>query len=126
MTLPTITQDIIDLTPGDELILRFRTWDDYEDLLARRLDKSGLRIRYSSAKPEDYQAIALRELWIYRRSCLLIYLFDGQGYQESQNSYDFPDFNVKKIIPEYVERGWQVGSSISLREFEIFLKGLNQ
>lgn len=49
MTLPTITQDTIELAPADELILRFRTWDDYEDLLTRRQDKAGLKIRYSSA-----------------------------------------------------------------------------
>ncbi|WP_315789182.1 Uma2 family endonuclease [Fischerella sp. JS2] len=213
MTLPTITQNTIDLAPGDELILRFRTWEDYENLIARRQDKAGLKIRYSSAtqeirimsplsghgknadilsdlvkallryqnqdwevftpitlkrtnkqgvepdycfyiqnrqqilgkerinlefdppadlvievdltsstKAEDYQAIAPQELWIYRRSGLLIYLFDGQQYQESQTSYNFPDFDVKKLIPEYVDRGWQVGSSIAVREFEKFLR----
>ena len=52
MTLPTITQDRIDLSPGNELILRFRTWQDYENLLARRQDKAGLRIRYNSATQE--------------------------------------------------------------------------
>ena len=212
MTLPTITQDIIDLAPGDELILRFRTWDNYEDLLARRQDKAGLKIRYSSVtqeirimsplpghgkntdiladlvkallrhqgkdweaftpitlkkanqqgaepdycfyiqnrerilgkerldfevdpppdlvievdltsttKAEDYQAIAPTELWIYRRGNLLIYQFDGQQYRDSQNSYNFPDFDVKKLIPQYVERGWLVGSSVAVREFEKFL-----
>ena len=50
MTLPTISH--IDLAPGDELILRFRTWDDYEKLLCRRQDKAGLRIRYDSATGE--------------------------------------------------------------------------
>ncbi|MGJ5675773.1 MAG: hypothetical protein ACR9NN_19505 [Nostochopsis sp.] len=50
MTLPTITQNTIDLAPGDELILRFRTWEDYDNLIARRQDKAGLKIKYSSAK----------------------------------------------------------------------------
>lgn len=48
MTLPTITPDRIDLAPGDELILRFRTWQDYEALLNRRHDQAGLRIRYNA------------------------------------------------------------------------------
>lgn len=52
MTLPTITEDKIELAPGDELILRCRTWEDYEDLLARRQDKAGLRIKYSSLTSE--------------------------------------------------------------------------
>ncbi|AFZ26660.1 hypothetical protein Cylst_4587 [Cylindrospermum stagnale PCC 7417] len=213
MILPTITQDIIELAPGDELILRFRTWNDYENLLTRRQNKAGLRIKYNSAtqeirimsplpghgkntdiladlvkallrhqgkdweaftpitlkranqqaaepdycfyiqnrerilgkerldfeidpppdlvievdltsttKPEDYQAIAPGELWIYRRNNLLIYQFDGGQYQESQSSCNFPDFDVKKLIPHYVERGWQVGSSVVVREFKTFLR----
>ncbi|MCC5635503.1 Uma2 family endonuclease [Nostoc sp. CHAB 5844] len=213
MTLPLITQDVIALAPGDELILRCRTWDDYENLLNRRQDKAGLKIRYSTTtqeirimsplpghgknvdiladlvkallryqgqdweaftpitlkltnqqgaepdycfyiqnrqcilgkerldfeidpppdlvievdltsttKSEDYQAIAPGELWIYRRNNLLIYHFDEQQYQESQTSDNFPDFDVKKLIPQYVERSWQVGSSVAVREFEKFLQ----
>lgn len=213
MTLPTITQDTIELAPGDELILRFRSWNDYENLLARRQDQAGLKIKYSSAtqeirimsplpahgkntdiiadlvkallrhqgqdweaftpitlkrinqqgaepdycfyiqnrqrilgkerldfevdpppdlvievdltsttKPEDYQAISPAELWIYRRQNLLIYHFNEQEYQESQTSYNFPNFDVKKLINKYVELGWQVGSSVAVREFESFLR----
>lgn len=212
MVLPTITQDIIDLSPGDELILRFRTWEDYENLLSRRQDKAGLRIRYNSAtrelrimsplpkhgknadiladlvkallrhqgkdwdaftpitlkrlnqqgiepdycfyiqnrqsvlgkeeidlnvdpppdlvieidltsatKPEDYQAIGAKELWIYRWNQLRIYQFDGQQYQEIQTSLQFPNFDAKTLIPDYVDRGWQIGSSVALREFEQLL-----
>ncbi|AUT01781.1 hypothetical protein CLI64_16090 [Nostoc sp. CENA543] len=213
MTLPTITQNIIDLAPGDELILRFRTWDDYENLLIRRQDNAGLKIKYNSATQEirimsplpshgknadmladlvkallknqgkdweaftpitlkrinqqgvepdycfylqnrhlilgkerldleidpppdlvievdltsttkatDYQAIAPKELWIYRQSNLSIYQFDGQNYQESDISYHFPDFDVQGLIPHYIELGWQVGSSVAVREFETFLR----
>ncbi|MDJ0732519.1 MAG: Uma2 family endonuclease [Nostocaceae cyanobacterium] len=213
MILPTITPDRIELAPGDELILRFRTWDDYEDLVARRLDRAGLRIKYSSAtqvirimsplpehgknadiladlvkvllkyhgkdwdaftpitlkranlqgvepdycfyienrqgilgkerldlevdpvpdlvieidlisttKPEDYQVIPPRELWIYRRGNLLIYRFEGEGFQEYETSYHFPDFDVKEIIPQYIEQAWQVGSSVAVREFEEMLR----
>lgn len=213
MTLLTITQDAIEFAPGDEIILRFRSWDDYESLLIRRQDKAGLRIRYnsitqeikimsplpqhgknadiladlvkallrsqnkdweaftpitlkrnyhqgvepdycfyiqnrepilgkerinletdpppdlaievdltSSTSPQDYQAIGISELWIYRQKELLIYQFDGQQYQESQISQQFPDFNVKTFIPEWVDRSWQVGTSVVLREFEQFLQ----
>jgi Uma2 family endonuclease len=212
MTLPTITQDRIELSSGDELILRFRTWQDYEKLLACRQDKAGLRIRYNSAsqeirimsplpghgknadiladlvkallrhqgkdweaftpitlkrvnqqgvepdycfyiknraqilgkeridlendpapdlaieidltsttKAEDYQAIGVAEVWIYRQARLLIYCFDGKQYRERQTSQHFPDRDVKTLIPQHVNRGWQVGSSVALREFEQFL-----
>lgn len=72
----------------------------------------------SFTKPEDYQAIGVPELWIYRNQTLYIYLFDGQQYQESANSPTFPGTPVKQIIPQYVERAWEAGSSVALREFE--------
>jgi Uma2 family endonuclease len=213
MLLPTISEDTISLAPGDELILRFRTWEDYEALLARREDKAGLRIRYSSktqeirimsplprhgnqadlladlvkallrhigkdwqsftpitlkrinqqgiepdycfyidnraeilgkeridletdpppdlaieidltctTKPEDYQAIAPLELWVYRQSQLSIYQFDSQQYRESQISRWFPGYDLKTLIPQYCDRGWQIGSSVALREFEELLR----
>jgi Uma2 family endonuclease len=213
MVLPTISKDTISLAPGDELILRFRTWEDYEALLACREDKAGLRIRYSSqtqeirimsplprhgknadiladlvkallrheckdwdaftpitlkrinqqgvepdycfyidnraeilgkeridletdpppdlaieidltctTKPEDYQAIAPLELWVYRQSQLSIYQFDSQQYRESQISRWFPSYDLKTLIPQYCDRGWQMGSSVALREFEELLR----
>jgi Uma2 family endonuclease len=215
MTLPTITEDTISLAAGDELILRFRTWEDYEALLARREDKAGLRIRYNgktqeiriisplprhanqvdlladlvkailrhegkdwdaftpitlkrikqqgiepyycfyidnrasilgkeridletdtppdlaseidltcSTKPEDYQAIAPVELWIYRQSQLSIYQFDSQQYRESEISRWFPGYDLKSLIPQYGDRGWEIGSSVALREFESVLRSL--
>ncbi|NJP08859.1 MAG: Uma2 family endonuclease [Leptolyngbyaceae cyanobacterium RU_5_1] len=201
------------------MILRHRTWEDYEDLLVRRKDNAGLRIQYSSATqeikimsplpkhanvgdlladlvkailryqgkdwqsfmpvtlkqmgiqgiepdycfyiqnrnrilgkeriglsidpppdlaievditsityPEDYAAIAVPELWIYRSSELLIYGFDGQQYQDTQTSLQFPTLDVKTLLPQYCDRGWQLGSSVALRELEDFLNesGLRQ
>jgi Uma2 family endonuclease len=213
MVLPTISEDTISLASGDELILRFRTWEDYEALLARREDKAGLRIRYSSktqeirimsplpkhgnnadiladlvkallrdecrdwdaftpitlkrinqqgiepdycfyidnraeilgkeridletdpppdlaieidltctTKPDDYQAIAPLELWVYRQSQLSIYQFDSQQYRESQISRWFPSYDLKTLIPQYCDQGWQMGSSVALREFEEALR----
>lgn len=52
MVLPTISEDKIFLAAGDEIILLFRTWENYEELLARREDKAGLKIRYDSKTQE--------------------------------------------------------------------------
>lgn len=76
----------------------------------------------SSTKVEDYETIRVPELWIYRGQELHIYGFDGQRYQESQESGTFPGIPVKQLIPEYVERAWQAGSSVALREFEDYLQ----
>ena len=214
MSLPTITPDRIELTAGDEIILRFRDWQDYETLLARRHENAGLRIQYDSStqeirvmsplpghgknadliadfiktllknqgkdweaftpitlkrinqqgvepdycfyiqnrdailgheridlekdpppdlaieidmtsttRPEDYQSIGVKELWIYRQDELLIFCFDGQAYQEVQLSQQFPDSDIKALIPKYIERGWQAGSSVAIREFEAITRG---
>jgi Uma2 family endonuclease len=52
MVLPTIAPHGIELVAGDEVLLRFRSWQDYEDLLARRGERSGVRIRYDSGSQE--------------------------------------------------------------------------
>ena len=73
---------------------------------------------------EDYQAIAIPEVWIYRRQALKIYCWDGKAYQEQQVSPTLPDIDVKQLLPAYVERAWQAGSSVALREFEQALADL--
>jgi hypothetical protein len=78
----------------------------------------------SLTRSEDYQAIAIPELWIYRREALCIYLFDGQHYQESDHSPTFSEIAVKQLIPQFVERAWSAGSSVALREFEAHLREL--
>ncbi|MEO1131963.1 MAG: Uma2 family endonuclease [Cyanobacteria bacterium J06639_1] len=69
-----------------------------------------------------YKPIGVPEVWIYRNNSLFIYLFDGSTYQESDRSLLFPDFDVKTLIPEYVDRAWTKGSSVALREFESYLR----
>jgi Uma2 family endonuclease len=209
LALPLITENKIDPSPGDEIILRYRTWQDYEALLARYPEQAGLRIRYSHQTqeilfrsplpahgknadlladlvkallrhqgqeweafppitlkrdqrqgvepdycfyiqhrqqilgktrldleqdpppdlvlevdltartyPEDYQAIAPPELWIYRRQALLVYQFQGQTYQNSAHSRQFPSFPVTSLIPQHINQGWEVGSSVALGKFE--------
>ena len=67
---------------------------------------------------EAYQLLKIPELWVYRREELKIYLLIEDGYQESENSRLFPDINIKKLLPYYVELGWNQGSSLALRQFE--------
>jgi Uma2 family endonuclease len=76
----------------------------------------------SFTSPDAYEAIAIPELWIYRRKALSIYLFDGQHYQESIDSPTFLNIPVKQLIPQFVERAWEAGSSVALREFEAYLQ----
>jgi len=63
-------------------------------------------------------------MWIYREHALDIYLFDGQQYRESNGSLAFPGIPVGELIPQYMRRAWQIGSSAALRQFESALKDL--
>ena len=49
---------------------------------------------------------------------LKIYLFVDKNYQESSQSLLFDDWDVKSILPKYVELAWNQGSSLALRQFE--------
>lgn len=53
---------------------------------------------------QDYEDIRAPELWIYRERSLHIYRFDGQHYQERENSVIFPELALKQLIPIYVEQ----------------------
>ena len=67
---------------------------------------------------EAYELLKIPELWIYRQESLNIYLLQENSYQDSEKSNLFPDINIKKILPHYVELGWTQGASIALRQFE--------
>ncbi len=67
---------------------------------------------------DAYEAIAVPELWIYDSKRLRIYLLRDGHYIESDNSPNFPNIPLTKIIAVTVERAWQVGTVQALKEFE--------
>lgn len=69
-----------------------------------------------------YRVLAVPELWIYQQGTLSIHVLTLDGYEDSLTSPTFPDFDVKAILPNYIERAWSAGSSIALREFESFIR----
>ena len=75
---------------------------------------------------EDYIPLAVPEVWIYKSNELHIYHFENNCYLEVDTSQIFPNFSVKEIIPQYVSRAWEVGSSVALREFSQSLERLQQ
>lgn len=67
---------------------------------------------------QAYELLKIPELWIYRQESLTIYILQENSYQDSEKSNLFPDINIKKILPHYVELGWTEGSNIALCQFE--------
>ncbi|NET73707.1 MAG: Uma2 family endonuclease, partial [Sphaerospermopsis sp. SIO1G2] len=66
---------------------------------------------------DAYEAIGVRELWIFDTGKLFIYLWQDGKYFKSDRSHYFPDLEITKIIPDTVARSWQVGSFQALEEF---------
>jgi Uma2 family endonuclease len=67
---------------------------------------------------DAYEAIAVPELWVYANSKLTIYLLTNGQYIASETSPNFPSIPLTQIIPQIVERSWQVGTVEALAEFE--------
>ncbi|NEP18593.1 MAG: Uma2 family endonuclease [Leptolyngbya sp. SIO4C1] len=47
-----ITPESLDLSPGGEVILRHRTWDDYEAILKSRQDRAAVKVRFDASTQE--------------------------------------------------------------------------
>ena len=101
--------------------------DNYQAILGkRRLDMSidpppdlAIEIDVTSfTRIEDYISLAIPEVWIYKNGELRIYGFTNNSYIETDTSLIFSDFNIKAIVAQYIDRAWQAGSSIALKEFE--------
>ncbi len=100
--------------------------DNYQAILGKRkLDMSidpppdlAIEIDVTSFTDiEDYIALAIPEVWIYTKNELHIYHFTDNHYIETNTSLLFPNFSIREIVPQYVNRAWQVGSSVALKEF---------
>lgn len=78
----------------------------------------------SLARAQDYEGIAVPELWIYRGETLKIYVFENGRYEEQEASPTFPDIPIKELMPKYIEKAWQEGVSVAVREFEGWLRSL--
>jgi Uma2 family endonuclease len=76
----------------------------------------------SFTRIEDYVPFAVPEVWIYKSGRLEIYRFVTGRYLAQDESQIFPGIGVKELIPAYVKRAWQIGSSQTLREFEQVLE----
>ncbi|MBH8563193.1 Uma2 family endonuclease [Nostoc sp. CENA67] len=75
----------------------------------------------SKTELDAYEALAVPELWIYKRNKLTINVLQQGKYVESQTSPTFPGIAVMEIIPQFMQRAKEVGVSQTLAEFEIFI-----
>ena len=70
---------------------------------------------------DAYQAIKVPELWVYESGRLTIYILKNENYVKSEVSPTFPHSPLKQIIPNAIERSWQVGSLQAIKELEAMI-----
>ncbi|MDB9314766.1 Uma2 family endonuclease [Spirulina sp. CS-785/01] len=70
-----------------------------------------------------YQRLGVPELWVYSNPQLTIYVLQGEEYQETAFSPNFPDVNIQEAVLEVLQRAREIGSSLALQEFEESLRG---
>jgi len=66
---------------------------------------------------DHYEKIGVPELWRYTEKGLEIMVLVGNAYESTATSRQFPDFDLKKLIPHYLEESKQMGRNKSLKAF---------
>ena len=75
----------------------------------------------SKTRTDSYLALKVPELWIYASEQLTIYRLEGACYVKSPVSQIFPHVAIAHVIPQFVNRANEVGTSQALLEFEEWL-----
>ncbi|MEC4804681.1 MAG: hypothetical protein SAJ12_04380 [Jaaginema sp. PMC 1079.18] len=59
---------------------------------------------------------------LYKANQLEIYQLESNQYWRTEASRVFPSLPMRSLIQQYVNRSWEVGSSVALRELRQGLK----
>ncbi len=71
----------------------------------------------SRTHPEIYALLGVPELWRFERGELQINILDNDNYQEVEFSPHFPDFPLKKVIPQSLKQVKVVGRNKAMKAF---------
>ncbi|AFY68586.1 protein of unknown function DUF820 [Thalassoporum mexicanum PCC 7367] len=76
----------------------------------------------SRTKFDNYQILAVPELWRYNGVRLQINLLQDGSYVESATSSLFPDLPLVTKIPQLITQSQQLGSAATMREFRDWVR----
>ena len=66
---------------------------------------------------DNYEKLGVPELWRFDGETLDILVLSGGCYQSVRKSHQFPQFEIKQMIPDYLARSKQEGRNKSLKAF---------
>ena len=72
--------------------------------------------------PEIHQSLGVPELWQYKRGELKFLLLQDGQYVESETSFNFPNFSLLEVIPQYLTQCRTEGRNKGMRAFRSWVK----
>jgi Uma2 family endonuclease len=76
----------------------------------------------SRTHPSIYEALKVPELWRFEKGKLQINLLQNGSYVVSERSKNFPNFDLAKILPQYLEQSKTTGRNSVIRAFRILVR----
>ncbi len=73
---------------------------------------------------DHYEKIGVPELWRYTQQGLEILLLSDGVYLPAEYSRQFPHFDLKTLLPAYLEKSKQIGRNTAMRAFRQLVKGV--
>jgi Uma2 family endonuclease len=80
----------------------------------------------SHTELEIYEKLNVPELWRFDGKNLEILILQNQSYQNSQTSLQFPQFAIKQLIPDYLQKAKTEGRNKAVKAFrQLVIQQLN-
>ena len=76
----------------------------------------------SRTYPDLYASLGVPELWRFFKGNLHINILENGQYREEESSLIFPNFPLKKLIPEYVNKCKTEGRNKTMRAFRDWVR----
>lgn len=76
----------------------------------------------SRTRLNNYEALGVPELWRYDGQKLEINVLEGGNYVKSNDSSNFPNFQLVNVIPQYVEQSKIEGRNAAIKAFRSWVR----
>lgn len=76
----------------------------------------------SRTRLNNYEVLGVPELWRYDGHKLQINVLQSGEYIDSNISYNFPEFPIIEVIPQYVEQSKIAGRNVAMKAFRAWVR----
>lgn len=76
----------------------------------------------SRTQLNNYEALGVPELWRYNGHSLQISVLQDGKYIQSDRSFQFPNFPIAHLIPQYIEQSKTAGRNVAMKAFRALVR----